>query len=66
LDSDRRKKEISEIAATITAEGIYESLDGRIVTDLNESIDVYEPKKICEVKQQAITVHYRLAGNLSA
>lgn len=43
-----------------------ESLDRKIVTDLIHSIDVYEAKKIGGVKQQAITVHYRLAGNLSA
>lgn len=42
------------------------SLDRKIVTDLIDSIDVYETKKICGVKQQTITVHYRLAGNLSA
>lgn len=43
-----------------------ESLDRKIVTDLIESIDVYEAKKTGGVKQQTITVHYRLAGNLSA
>ena len=43
-----------------------ESLDRKIVTALIDSIDVYEAKKTDGVKQQSITVHYRLAGNLSA
>ena len=43
-----------------------ETLDRKIVTDLIDSIDVYEANRIGGVKQQAITVHYRLAGNLSA
>lgn len=43
-----------------------ESLDRKIVTDLINSIDVYEAKKIGGVKQQAIMVYYRLAGKLSA
>jgi site-specific DNA recombinase len=43
-----------------------ESLDRKIVTDLIESIKVYEANKINGVKQQTITVHYRLIGNLTA
>ena len=39
-----------------------ESLDRKIVTDLIDSIDVFEAKKIGGVKQQTITVHYRLTG----
>jgi hypothetical protein len=43
-----------------------ESLDRKIVTDLIDSIDVYEAKKTNGVKQQTITVHYKLVGNLIA
>jgi len=43
-----------------------ESLDRKIVMDLIDSIDVYEAKGIGEVKQQAITLHYSLTGNLPA
>ena len=43
-----------------------ESLDRKIVTDLIDSIDVYEATKTNGVKRQTITVHYKLVGNLIA